>query len=284
MALRVTQQKTRQFLLEAGDPLDPNELPEKLQLFDENGQAVNVTQDPTKMHWSGIWDDATPYIKNDVVMDDGKLFIMTADGVAGSTRPIDSEAGEWLLLSMPPPPPPEQFSMLDAWEGEWVAGDYVAGKLVRHNNGLYLATRDADNVAEPGVPFSGAPTVTHPHEPFECVKMGPNERVNMSIPVSGFAAAKYFYFDLLAVGTLTFDKDPPGHMWVSRPPAPSYNDLLFDQATDITVDLVNLGRYFIVMQNKAAGPIDTSLMLTPGTAVLQELPDENPWELVVAGA
>lgn len=39
--MRVTSQKTRQFLLVTGDPLDPDELPEKLQLFDEDGLAIS---------------------------------------------------------------------------------------------------------------------------------------------------------------------------------------------------------------------------------------------------
>lgn len=38
---RVTSQKIRQALLVTGDPLDPDELPEKLQLFDEDGNPQN---------------------------------------------------------------------------------------------------------------------------------------------------------------------------------------------------------------------------------------------------
>ena len=37
---RVTQQKTRQALLVVGDPLDPNQLPEKLQLFNQEGEPL----------------------------------------------------------------------------------------------------------------------------------------------------------------------------------------------------------------------------------------------------
>jgi hypothetical protein len=37
---RVTSQKTRQMLLVTGDPLDPNTLPEKLQLFNELGEPL----------------------------------------------------------------------------------------------------------------------------------------------------------------------------------------------------------------------------------------------------
>lgn len=40
--MRVTQQKTRQALLETGVELDPTELPEKLQLYDSDGNALNI--------------------------------------------------------------------------------------------------------------------------------------------------------------------------------------------------------------------------------------------------
>lgn len=37
---RVTSQKTRQAVLVSGEPLDPNDLPEKLQLFNELGEPI----------------------------------------------------------------------------------------------------------------------------------------------------------------------------------------------------------------------------------------------------
>jgi hypothetical protein len=39
---RVTSQKTRQMLLTSGDPLDPNQLPEKLNLFNEEGEPLMI--------------------------------------------------------------------------------------------------------------------------------------------------------------------------------------------------------------------------------------------------
>src|SRR5215467_1085546 len=37
---RITSQKIRQAVLVTGDPLDPNEVPEKLQLFNELGEPL----------------------------------------------------------------------------------------------------------------------------------------------------------------------------------------------------------------------------------------------------
>jgi len=39
---RIVSQKTRQMLLVSGAPLDPNELPEKLQLFNEEGEPLVI--------------------------------------------------------------------------------------------------------------------------------------------------------------------------------------------------------------------------------------------------
>lgn len=39
---RIISQKTRQMLLVTGDPLDPNELPEKVQLFNEEGEPLMI--------------------------------------------------------------------------------------------------------------------------------------------------------------------------------------------------------------------------------------------------
>lgn len=39
---RITSQKTRQMLLVTGDPLDPNELPEKVQLFNDQGEPLMI--------------------------------------------------------------------------------------------------------------------------------------------------------------------------------------------------------------------------------------------------
>lgn len=39
---RVTSQKTRQMLLVSGDPLNANELPEKLQLFNDEGEPLVI--------------------------------------------------------------------------------------------------------------------------------------------------------------------------------------------------------------------------------------------------
>jgi hypothetical protein len=39
---RVTSQQTRRFLLVTGDPLDPDSLPERVQLYDENGEPLSI--------------------------------------------------------------------------------------------------------------------------------------------------------------------------------------------------------------------------------------------------
>lgn len=46
---RVSSQKTRQMLLVTGDPLDPNTLPEKVQLFNERGEPLMIGAGSTRI-------------------------------------------------------------------------------------------------------------------------------------------------------------------------------------------------------------------------------------------
>ena len=65
---RVTQQRIRQMLLTTGDPLDPNELPERLQLFNELGEPLMLGSSgvrTTKEHTTGFLTPGT--IETDVL-------------------------------------------------------------------------------------------------------------------------------------------------------------------------------------------------------------------------
>jgi len=171
----------------------------------------------------------------------------------------------------------------DAWKGEYDDDDpYVAGDVVRYASSLYFAT--ADSVVDgpaPGEEVEAAPLEPNNIYPSEMsVKLGPNIPVDITILVSGMADAVYFYFDVTTAGTLTFHKGALGHLWISQP---DNNDLFYDESDDRTETLTQTGRYFAAMRLYGAGPIDTMLELIPGTAVLEELPSSNPWELVISG-
>ena len=49
------------------------------------------------------------------------------------------------------PPGEDGTSFFDAWKGDWIAGAYSVGSVVRHTSGLYIATTAATSSDEPGV-------------------------------------------------------------------------------------------------------------------------------------
>lgn len=57
---RVTSQKTRQMLLVSGAPLDANELPEKLQLFNEEGEPLVIGLQGVRAEFDHITSSLAP--------------------------------------------------------------------------------------------------------------------------------------------------------------------------------------------------------------------------------
>jgi len=57
---RVTSQKTRQMLLTTGDPLDPNQLPEKLNLFNEEGEPLMIGTQGVRADFDHTTSDLDP--------------------------------------------------------------------------------------------------------------------------------------------------------------------------------------------------------------------------------
>jgi hypothetical protein len=85
---RITSQKTRQMIFVVGEPFDSSFVPENLALYMPDGTPIDLTRDVTSMHWAGPWKIDKPYLKNDVVIDAGDLFILSAESIAaGSLSP-----------------------------------------------------------------------------------------------------------------------------------------------------------------------------------------------------
>lgn len=119
---RVTSQKTRQMLLVLDDTLDTDELPEKLALFDENGDPIDFTAgfisvptgglagqilgkhgdedgdlqwfpvDEIGLNWKGDFDSGDAYSKNDLTSYEGSTWRATDDMGAG-TAPTPGASG-----------------------------------------------------------------------------------------------------------------------------------------------------------------------------------------------
>lgn len=81
IALRVTSSKTRKMIFVVGDGLELGFTPENLELYLPNGTPLNLSKDATRMLWRGEWANDQYYEQNDVVIDEGDLFILKALGI-----------------------------------------------------------------------------------------------------------------------------------------------------------------------------------------------------------
>lgn len=130
---RVESQVTRQALLVVGATMETDPPPEKLELFTEDGLAVDVGKDRTRARWRGEWVPipAAPYEQNDFVMHDDKLYILSDfEAYDGSSPP---PAAGWAIMTI---------SAGMQFFGEWSAGEYKKQSIVTHDDMLWVAKDD----------------------------------------------------------------------------------------------------------------------------------------------
>lgn len=129
--VRVESQVTRQALLVVGDGMETNPLPEKLELYTEDGQAVDVGKDRTRARWRGTWSAApdAPYEQNDFVMHDEKLYIL--DDIEAYDGVAPPPAAGWAIMTI---------SGGMKWLGEWMMDTiYQANDVVWYSDAIYIA-------------------------------------------------------------------------------------------------------------------------------------------------
>lgn len=127
---RVGSQTTRQALLVVGDGMETDPPPEKLELFTEDGLAVDVGKDRTRARWRGAWVPvpAAPYEQNDFVMHDEKLYILSdIDLYDGTSAP---PAAGWAIMTI---------SAGMQFFGEWAPGGYKKQSVVTRDNKLWAS-------------------------------------------------------------------------------------------------------------------------------------------------
>lgn len=128
---RITSQKIRQMiLLTAADPLAPGEIPEALTLYQANGQPLNLTRDSTRMLWRGEWSDDEIYYKNDVVIDEGDLFILRVESVSAHSESPSVENTETDGAIPVPGVDNEGFTAYPLDDGERIVPIYSAPQYV----------------------------------------------------------------------------------------------------------------------------------------------------------
>lgn len=127
---RVESQVTRQALLVVGDTMETDPPPEKLELFTEDGLAVDVGKDRTRARWRGEWVPVptAPYEQNDFVMHDDKLYILSdIDLYDGTSAP---PAAGWAIMTI---------SAGMQFFGEWAPGGYKKQSVVTRDNKLWAS-------------------------------------------------------------------------------------------------------------------------------------------------
>lgn len=132
---RVQSQRTRQALLVVGQSMEESPPPERLELFTEDGVAVDVGKDRTRARWRGTWvgTPEAPYENNDFVLDQDKLWILDdVDLLETATAPSASTSGAWVLMTV---------SGGMTWGGTYDPDvDYEEHVLISHEGGLYIST------------------------------------------------------------------------------------------------------------------------------------------------
>ena len=96
MSPRITSKKTRQVMFVVEESTLPDLIPEKLAMYLPDGTPMDLTKDGSRMLWRGEWSDEENYQQNDLVIDNGDLFILKAPsiGVGGISPSEENTEGE----------------------------------------------------------------------------------------------------------------------------------------------------------------------------------------------
>lgn len=91
---RVTSNKVRQFIFVVNETFEAGFTPDRVAFFMPDGRPIDLTFDGTRMRWAGAWNLSDHYVKNDVVVEQGNLYIAIADAIAaGGDKPTDEIFG-----------------------------------------------------------------------------------------------------------------------------------------------------------------------------------------------
>lgn len=100
---RITSQGTRQAVI-VGSNFDPNFPPERLSLFDEQGNPVNLGSVNLIDVWKGEYSGASSYQQGDLIRFAGYLYMAERDISPDEESPGSSDTAPWILLSVSIPP------------------------------------------------------------------------------------------------------------------------------------------------------------------------------------
>jgi hypothetical protein len=303
---RITSQKIRQMILmTTTDPLAPGEFPEGLVLYQPNGQPLDLTRDSTRMLWRGEWSDDEIYYKNDVVIDEGDLFILRVNSVSAHSESPSSENTVVDDGTIPVPGDDNSgFSAYPLDDGERVVPVYSAPQYVYFDLGVggTVSISDLDLPAEYILLYdsTGEQIGTNYGAP------GPSGYTNFGNPlVKELEAGRYFVRWIEAVlsdpGSLHLKVElsdgaqyaPPVQKWevlfraTSGPAGPpgeagapgaSGNSFLEGWRGDWEDNMYSQGSFVRYDNGLYVAKRTADYGETPGVS-----PETSPWELVIQG-
>lgn len=142
--VRITSEMIRQIMLIADSNLDPNFPPEKLAVFDEQGNLLDLSDIALRLRmsvlsvWKGEWTSGQAYDEGSLIRYNSSLYLATnnvaADGVAPDTP------GDTLWAFLAGGGGGSSTGIFDAFKGEWSGLEtYEQGDLVSFSGALYIA-------------------------------------------------------------------------------------------------------------------------------------------------
>jgi len=160
---RITSQQIRQMMLIVDSSLDPNFPPEKLAVFDEQGNPLDLSDIALRLrlsvlsNWRGEWNENTAYDEGSLVRYNSSLYLATNNVAANGATPDAPGDTLWAFLAGGGAGG-SGGSLYEVWKGAWAEDvAYTQGDLVTYIGSLYMANENLEpNSAVPNEPNSSA--------------------------------------------------------------------------------------------------------------------------------
>lgn len=285
---RVSSGKTRSAILVLDGVFDPEALPERLALFDEDGNQLDfspahvVPPGGTTGQVLGKSSGAD-YAIEWVDAGDGSGAVVPAGGFTGQVLVKASDADgdfEWGTGGG------GSFN----WQGEWEPADYVAGSVVRYAKGLWLATADTEAGDIPGtadvIHFGGVGDMVGdiPGGYGDWTRLLPDEPLPFHVDTGHTLEEDwdFFFFDVITAGSLTVEKLPVASFaWMNMYYGSTGVRLADSPGGANYTNTLGVGRYFVMLIYSGAAR-DGTVEVQPDTAEIGT-GAVNPWVLMLQG-
>jgi len=141
---RITSQQIRQMMFVADSSLDPNFPPEKLAVFDEQGNPLDLSDIALRLRlsvlsiWKGEWSEDTAYDEGSLVRYNSSLYLATNNVAANGATPDAEGDTLWAFLAGGGGGSTSDTNAMH-FRGTWFNNTpYTWGDVVIDEGGLYI--------------------------------------------------------------------------------------------------------------------------------------------------